>query len=96
MATSVEDARLTLLRSVSGLSLGSIADAEFAYYSANSGLGLGAARSLRDHKIAFYALKGFSGNTVSGAEVAYFRNCGATGMYNSDVRSDFYHNHTFV
>lgn len=73
-----------------GSAVGSTTDLEFAFYSNNSGLSNPASHSMKEHKIAFFASKGYSD------EISYMKSRGAVGSSNSSVRLDFYRNRSFV
>lgn len=91
---SVNDVKLTNLRTKLAKTTGSVVDNEYAFFSANSGLP--AARSLSDHKIAYYKLKGAVGSSVDDLELSFMRAQGASGASADSVYFDFYTNHVFI
>lgn len=96
---AIDDAKRALLvatnTSLGLLAIGSVADLEFAFYSNQSGLGTGAKNSIRDHKKAFYILKGFTGDFMP-SEIVFMQSKGALGTSYSSIRLDFYQNRSLV
>lgn len=88
---SVSDLKRKFLVDNTGLSVGTIADLEYVYYSNLSGLSPKQFYSIADHKRAYFeAQTGLSGQTLSYLERAYWTLQGISLGSSSDMANNFY------
>lgn len=89
------DAKQSSLQTAAASSLYNLADLEWNFYSANSGLTPASKFSITDHKLAYYKLQGGFTGSIRDVESAFFKSQGAVGNSWDEIAYDFYLNHGF-